>query len=212
MRRKLYKLYDALYRYYGPQKWWPARTRFEVIIGAILTQNTSWKNVEKAIKRLDAAKLLNPHAIRKTRIQKIAALIRPSGYYNVKARRIKNFIDFLFAEYGGSLRKMFSAGTKDLRRELLEVNGLGPETVDSILLYAGEKPAFVVDAYTKRILSRHNLIAPDDKYEKVQRLFTRNLRPDTRLFNEYHALLVRLAKDLCNKNPKCAKCPVKRAI
>ncbi len=212
MKRKLYKLYDTLYSHYGPQKWWPAKTKFEVIVGAILTQNTSWKNAEKAIKKLAEAKLLNPRSMHKSGKKRIASLIRPAGYYNVKANRLKNFIDFLFTKYGGNLKKMFSSSMEDLRSELLGVRGLGPETVDSILLYAGGKPVFVVDAYTKRILSRHNLISEGERYEKVQHLFMENLRPDTRLFNEYHALLVQLAKDSCNKNPKCSKCPAKRAL
>ncbi|MFH0839511.1 MAG: endonuclease III domain-containing protein [Candidatus Omnitrophota bacterium] len=212
MRRKLYKLYNALYRHYGPQKWWPARTKFEVIVGAILTQNTSWKNVEKAIRSLAGAKLLNPRSMEKSGKKRIASLIRPSGYYNIKAERLKNFIDFLFSKYDGSLRKMFSRDMQTLRAELLEVKGLGPETADSILLYAGEKPVFVVDAYTKRILSRHKVISIMDTYEKVQRLFMENIRPDARIFNEYHALLVRLAKDACNKKPKCSKCPARSAL
>ena len=212
MRRKLYKLYNTLYDHYGPQKWWPARTKFEVIVGAILTQNTSWRNVEKAIKRLAGAKLLSPRSMHKSKKSKVASLIRSAGYYNIKAERLKNFIDFLFAKYGGNLKKMFSAGMEDLRAELLEVNGLGPETVDSILLYAGGKPVFVVDAYTKRILSRHHIISEGEKYEKVQRLFMDNLRPKRRLFNEYHALLVRLAKESCNKDPKCSKCPAKSVL
>lgn len=212
MRRKLRKLYNLLYSHYGPQKWWPAKTKFEVIAGAILTQNTSWKNVEKAVRNLAGARVLNPRSMEKTCKEKIASLIHPAGYYNVKAERLKNFIDFLFSRYNGSVRKMFSRDTQSLRAELLGVKGLGPETADSILLYAGEKPVFVVDAYTKRILSRHKLISNTDTYEKVQRLFMENIKPDTRMFNEYHALLVRLAKDACNKKPNCSECPVKSAL
>lgn len=209
MRRKLYRLYETLYKYYGPQKWWPARTKFEIIVGAILTQNTSWANVEKAIKNLAAAKLLNPGSMKNASKKRISSLIKPAGYYNVKTRRLKNFMNFLFTKYDGSLQKMFSQDTKALRAELLSVNGLGPETADSILLYAGGKPVFVVDAYTKRILLRHKIISDTDRYEKVQHIFMKNMRPDAQIFNEYHALLVRLAKETCRTNPKCSKCPVK---
>lgn len=209
MKKKLLRLYDALYRHYGPQRWWPARTKFEVIVGTILTQNTSWKNVEKAISNLAREKFLLPRSIHNASNEKIASLIRPSGYYNIKAARLKNFTDFLFERYGGSLKRMFSHDMAELRSELLSIKGLGPETADSILLYAGGKPVFVVDTYTRRILSRHRLISAMDEYSKVQRLFMGSLPPDSRLFNEYHALLVRLAKEACNKDPKCAGCPVK---
>ena len=212
MKSKILKLYDTLYEYYGPQHWWPARTKFEVIVGAILTQNTSWRNVEKAIRNLAKEKLLSPAAIKNINKKKLAALIRTSGYYNVKAGRLKNFTDFLYQKYSGSLRKMFSQNIAALRTELLGVNGLGFETVDSILLYAGRKPVFVVDAYTKRILSNHRLVSSGDKYDEVQRLFQENLPSDSALFNEYHALLVRLGKETCAIKPKCGICPVKSVL
>lgn len=211
-KNKLLRLYNVLYKHYGPQYWWPAKTRFEVIVGAILTQNTSWRNVEKAIRNLTEKKILNPAAIKRIRKKKLAGLIKPAGYYNVKAGRLKNFTDFLFKNYDGSLKKMFSQDMAGLRKELLGVNGLGFETADSILLYAGQKPIFVVDAYTKRILFNHNLISSGHEYHDVQRLFMENLPADSALFNEYHALLVRLAKDRCTTSPKCDSCPVKSML
>ena len=208
--KKLIKLYDILYEAFGPQYWWPADTDFEIIIGAILTQNTAWSNVEKAVKNLTRERLLTPRAMKNVRKRKLASLIRPSGYYNLKATRLKTFTNFLFKRYGGSLKRMFSREMTRLRRELLNVNGLGKETVDSILLYAGKKPVFVIDAYTKRILSRHGMIEEGSDYDSAQNLFMSSLPRDCSLFGEYHALLVKLAKDICKKQPKCAVCPVRK--
>ena len=210
VREKLLKLYDSLYKNFGPQYWWPARTNFEIIVGAILTQNTAWSNVEKAIANLAKRRLLTPCSLENIRKRSLANLIKPSGYYNIKADRLKNFTSFLFRKYNGSLKKMFSRDVASLRNELLQVKGLGKETVDSILLYAGKKPVFVVDAYTKRILLRHNVIGGNSSYDSVQRLFIDNLPPDELLFGEYHALLVKLAKDICRKMPKCDICPVRK--
>lgn len=209
MKNKLLALYDGLYKTFGPQHWWPARTKFEVIVGAILTQNTAWSNVEKAIANLAGEKLLNPSSLKDIKKKKLAFLIKPSGYYNIKADRLKSFLNFLYKKYDGSPKKMFSRDVQNLRLELLEVKGLGKETVDSILLYAGKKPIFVVDAYTKRILSRHNAISNSDDYDDIQRLFMDNLPHDESLFGEYHALLVKLAKDICKKMPRCDRCPVR---
>lgn len=210
LRKKLLGLYRELYRSFGPQYWWPAKTKFEIIIGAILTQNTAWKNVEKAIANLAGEKLLTPASLRGVSKKRLAALIGPSGYYNVKADRLKHFSDFLYKKYGGSLKKMFSRDARILRQEMLDVKGMGRETVDSILLYAGRKPVFVVDAYTKRILSRHNIIGATSDYDSVQDLFMRSLPRSEPLFNEYHALLVRLAKEICKKSPRCETCPVRK--
>lgn len=212
MKNKILRLYKALYKHYGPQYWWPAETKFEVIVGAILTQNTSWKNAEKAIRNLAGAGLLDPVLMKKINKKKLASLIKPAGYYNIKAGRLKNFINFLFKKYGGSLKRMFLRDTAILRKNLLSVKGLGPETVDSILLYAGRKPVFVVDAYTRRILFNHKLISAADKYHDIQHLFTDSLPADVSLFNEYHALLVRLAKEACTTAPKCGVCPVKSVL
>lgn len=212
MKKKLLKLYDRLYKSFGPQHWWPARTKFEIIVGAILTQNTAWPNVEKAITNLARERLLAPASLRDAKKKRLAYLIKPSGYYRIKADRLKIFANFLFERYDGNLKKMFSQDTQSLRQELLKVKGLGKETADSILLYAGKKPIFVVDAYTKRVLSRHNIISDGNNYDSIQRLFMDNLPPDPSLFGEYHALLVKLAKDICKKIPKCDLCPVRKIL
>lgn len=211
MKRKVHAIYGKLYSYFGPQRWWPAKTPFEVIAGAILTQNTSWANVEKAINNLRKHDLLRPEKLYKLPQKKLASLIRPAGYYNIKAKRLKEFMNFLFKNYKGSLRRMSLRDTAFLRNDLLSVKGIGPETADSILLYALNKPVFVVDAYTKRIFSRHRLIKEEAGYDSAQELFMQNLKPDIGLFNEYHALLVKLGKEFCRKrNPKCELCPLKQ--
>jgi len=207
--KTLHSLYTRLYRYFGPQYWWPAHTGFEVIVGAILTQNTAWSNVEKAITSLRNEGLLKPSALKKVTRKRLAAFIRPSGYYNLKAERLKNFVYFLYTRYGGSLKKMFSQPLFQLRSELLGVKGLGAETVDSILLYAAKKPIFVVDAYTRRILLRHKLIKEKNTYQDIQQMFMDNLCADSTYFGEYHALLVRLAKEYCRTRPQCERCPIK---
>ena len=210
MRRKLFIFYEKLYRYFGPQKWWPAESPFEVMVGAILTQNTNWGNVEKAIRNLKAKKVLNAQKLNQLSGKKLALLIRPSGFYNLKSKRLKEFLRFLFSRYGGKIRKMAAADALSLRQALLAVKGIGRETADSILLYALNKPIFVVDAYTKRILSRHKLISEDATYDEVQSFFMRNLKNDAKLFNEYHALLVKLGKEFCLKRrPRCEECPLK---
>ncbi len=206
----IFNLYQKLYSYFGPQHWWPAKTPFEVMVGAVLTQNTSWQNVEKAIANLKKNKLLEPHTLHRLPKKRLAALIKSAGYYNIKAKRLKNFLGFLIKDYSGKLKAMSSEDTAHLRQKLLFVNGIGPETADSMLLYALNKPVFVVDAYTKRILSRHGFIKEGATYEEIQNLFMQNLAKDVKLFNEYHALLVRLGKEFCLKNnPKCQGCPVK---
>ncbi len=202
-------VYEKLYAFYGPQGWWPAKSRLEVITGAILTQNTSWKNVEKAIANLKKNKALaSPAALTDLDTRTLSRLIRPSGYYNIKAKRIKNFLRFLSSRYQGSLKAMSAQETGTLRQELLGVNGIGQETCDSILLYAFRRPIFVVDAYTKRIFSRHGLFAAGASYEDLQDAFMKRLPSDERLFNEYHALIVRLGKLVCRKNPDCSSCPL----
>jgi endonuclease-3 related protein len=204
----LVDIYDRLFSAFGPQHWWPAESRFEMIVGAILTQNTAWKNVEKALLSLKSNTVLNPVALRKIPQSELAVLIRSSGFFNVKALRLKAFIAFLFDEYDGSLDKMFSESGDRLREKLLAIKGLGKETVDSILLYAGQYPYFVVDAYTRRIFSRHNLLDPKSPYQIVQHFFMEHLPVDVRLYNEYHALIVKLAKQFCKKEPECIKCPL----
>jgi endonuclease III related protein len=209
MKRLLVKIYRILHQTYGPRHWWPGETSFEVMVGAILTQNTSWRNVEKAIQRLKMNGVLNPGGIHHLKKSQLAPLIRSSGYYRIKADRLKSFVDFLFEGYGGDLKRMKRERLAELRKELLGVKGIGPETADSILLYGLEKPIFVVDAYTKRILSRHGMISEKASYEEVQKLFMDHLPPDEKLFNEYHALFVHLGKMVCKKSPKCDICPLK---
>ena len=203
------KIYGKLYEAYGPRHWWPGETSFEVMVGAILTQNTSWRNVEKAIQTLKGKGILYPRGIYRLEKRELAPLIRSSGYYRIKADRLKAFIDFLYEEFDGDLKKMRKRKLEALREKLLGVKGIGPETADSILLYGVKKPIFVVDAYTKRILSRHGIISERASYGEVQKLFIDHLPRDEKLFNEYHALLVHLGKMVCRKVPKCDICPLK---
>jgi endonuclease-3 related protein len=205
----LKKTYRKLFSAFGHQHWWPGDTSFEVIVGAILTQNTAWTNVEKAIHNLKKAKLLTPGKLHDLSQDEIAKYIRPAGYFNIKAKRLKHFLNYLFDNYGGNLKKMFKKRTDALRRELLSVNGIGPETADSILLYAGNHPVFVVDAYTKRIFSRHQVVKADAEYHDIQGLFMKSLPHDVKMFNEYHALIVKAGKDFCRtRKPLCSKCPL----
>jgi len=208
MRNRLLEIFDALLDAYGPRFWWPAETPFEVCVGAILTQNTNWGNVEKAIANLKGAGILSPEGLREVAVERLAELIRPAGYFNVKSARLKDFIGWLFREHGGRLESMFAGDWRRLRDELLKVRGIGPETCDSILLYAGHQPSFVVDAYTKRLFSRLGLLAEDAAYEQVRSLFMGNLPPDTELYNEYHALIVEHCKERCRKKPLCPACPL----
>jgi endonuclease-3 related protein len=208
MKILLLNIYRRLYATYGPRHWWPGETPFEVMVGAILTQNTSWSNVEKAIQDLKRKDVLTPKGIHQLRRNQLASLIKSSGYFRIKADRLRAFVKFLFERYGGNLEKMRKERLRALRTKLLEVKGIGSETADSILLYGLKKPVFVVDAYTKRILSRHGIISEKASYEEVQRLFMNHLPHDERLFNEYHALLVHLGKTLCKKIPKCDQCPL----
>jgi endonuclease-3 related protein len=205
-RSCLFEIYNLLYKIYGRRHWWPAETPFEVMVGAILTQNTNWSNVEKAITNLKKDNLLNPTAIDKLSHRKLARLIRPCGYYNIKAKRLKNFTKYLCLCYSGNLNRMHKKSTAVLRRELLNINGIGPETADSIILYALKKPIFVIDAYTRRITACMGIADSDARYEDIQSLFMNNLPKNIRLFNEYHALLVEHAKSVCKKKPRCSIC------
>ncbi len=202
--------FETLAKSLGPMRWWPARTPFEVIVGAILTQNTAWQNVERAIANLRRERLLTPRAIERVSTRRLARLVRPSGYFRQKAKKLKAFVRFLRNEYGGSLARMFRAPTLELRQQLLEVYGIGRETADSILLYAGGHPIFVVDAYTHRILGRHGLLLPKPDYEAVRSLFEANLPSNARLYNEFHALLVNVGKNWCrSREPRCFECPLR---
>ncbi|HWP93791.1 MAG TPA: endonuclease III domain-containing protein [Thermodesulfobacteriota bacterium] len=205
---RIKEFYKVLYEHYGPQGWWPAKTELECILGAILTQSTAWKNVERAVDNLRREGLLSIEKLALVPVQTLASLIRPSGYFNQKAIKIKNFINFIAENFDGSLEKMFEEDGHKLRDKLLKIKGVGPETADSILLYAAKKPIFVVDAYTYRILSRHALIPEEAGYDEIQELFMDSLPEDSQLFNEYHALLVKLAKEHCKKSPVCEGCPL----
>ncbi len=232
-RALLQEMYTRLHVAYGPQNWWPAESAFEVIVGAILTQNTSWKNVEKAMAELRRARRLSVVGIRRTPTPQLARLIRSSGYFRQKARRLKNFVNWLDEAYGGSLARMFAQPTDKLRAELLELNGVGPETADSILLYAGGHPVFVVDAYTRRMLERHRMARKKMKYEKIRSQMetalcdaitpgecgSRPMHPPSRMsrarpdgaagvFHDMHALIVRVGYDHCKTRADCAGCPL----
>lgn len=207
--KQLKAIYRALYRAYGPQHWWPGDTPFEVLVGAVLTQNTAWANVEKAIANLKRERVLTFSRMVNAVPQKLASLIRPSGYFNIKTKRLRHLLLFIHTRYSDSLEKMFEVDSAKLRQQLLEINGIGPETADSILLYAGEKSFFVIDAYTRRIFSRQGLISGNADYQTLQSLFMENLPRNTQLYNEYHALIVRIGKEHCKKvRPLCSGCPI----
>jgi len=202
------QIYELLYEYFGPQKWWPGDTPFEIIVGAVLTQNTNWANVEKAIANLKAANALSPEVLYRMPQEQIALLIKPAGYFNIKAKRLKNLLIWLFEEYDGCLKSFEQMNTSVLREELLSIKGIGPETADSILLYAFARPVFVVDTYTARIMARHELIEPPFDYQQLQQLFESNLCEDAQMYNEYHALIVRTGKEFCKPKSKCSECPL----
>ena len=205
----LKEIYHRLMANYGEQHWWPAKEPFEVMVGAILAQQTAWRNVEKAIASLRAAKALSPEAIRRLPLPELAQTIRPCGYYNAKALKLKSLANWLGSLYSDDLSRLFASDIADLRRQLLSIHGIGQETADSIILYAAGKPIFVIDAYTHRIISRIGLAPNSNSYAAYQELFMANLSADARPFNEYHALLVRLAKDVCRKKPICRQCCLK---
>lgn len=225
---KIKQIYNTLLKAYGKQGWWPIvndktslceyhnnaprneEEALEICFGSILTQNTNWKNVEKAIIQLNKNNLININKIIKINNKKLAEIIKSSGYHNQKAIKLKNFCLFLKNNYHGNIKKLFSNNIQKLRNELLSVNGIGPETADSIILYAAKKPIFVIDAYTKRIYSRIFNIKKELKYDELQQIFMKELNKDEKLFNEYHALLVELGKNICKKKPLCGQCPINR--
>lgn len=208
MTVSLGKVYRRLLDHYGPQGWWPGESPFEVLVGAVLTQNTAWRNVERAIENLKAADVLSPRALAELDPQELAELIRPAGYYRLKTRRLLNVVRLVVDQHGGDLARMFARPLDVVRAELLEVNGVGPETADSILLYVGGLPSFVVDTYTHRIVTRHGWLEFEADYHQLQAFFAERLEPDPALFNEYHALLVRVGKEHCGKTPDCEGCPL----
>ncbi len=201
-------IYQRLWEAYGPQAWWPADAPLEVMVGAVLTQNTNWRGVEKSIANLRHSGLLSLDNLNEVETGKLAGLIRASGYFNLKAGRLKNLISLVVKDYAGDLEAMGREETDKLRRKLLSVKGVGPETADSILLYGFNRPMFVIDNYTRRVLSRHGFIQPSAPYEELQELFTQHLSPDASIFNEYHALLVRVGKLHCQSKSRCRGCPL----
>ena len=209
-RSHLLELYQRLFAAYGPQHWWPADTPFEVMVGAVLTQNTAWTNVEKAIANLQAAGKLGLEPMARMSERRLAQLVRPAGYFNVKARRLKALCKWL--KTAGGVRRLDRRSTAELRLWLLAVHGIGPETADDILLYAFQRPVFVIDAYTRRLLKSLKLIRGDESYEDLRLAFEAALQPDTALYNEYHALIVRHAKERCGGNRSCNHCRVERPL
>jgi endonuclease-3 related protein len=209
MKERLEEMFHRLHDFFGPREWWPGESPFEVMVGAVLTQNTNWGNVEKAIGNLKDAGFLFYEKMASLPTALLAEYIRPAGYFNIKAGRLQNLFAMIEEEFGGNLQALLDTDTENLRRKLLSVKGIGPETADSILLYAANRPVFVVDTYTYRVLLRHDCIPEDYGYEEIQQLFMDNLNPDPALFNEFHALLVSVGKDFCKKTvPRCKGCPL----
>jgi len=209
----LLRYYSALRARFGPQNWWPARTRLEVILGAILTQNTAWHNATLALRNLRKSGLLSWQALRRAGLSDLAACVRPSGFYRQKARTIRGFVDWLLREHAGSLNRLFSLPTNELRRRLLDLRGLGPETADAIILYAVQRPRFVADAYSRRVLGRHGFVSDAAGYHQTQEFLHAHLPPDASLFNEFHALLVEVGKKHCRpRAPRCTGCPLEEFL
>lgn len=198
------EVYHRLFAANGRQHWWPGDSRFEIMVGAVLTQNTAWTNVEKAIANLKRAGALSPRAIVNTHPGRLAAWLKPSGYFNVKARRLREFCKWLVAR--GGIRRLGRFPTAELRTALLEVHGIGPETADDMLLYAFKRPVFVIDAYTRRVFARLGIVDGSEGYEELRRLFEQTLGPDVAVFNEYHGLIVRHGKEICRTRPRCGAC------
>lgn len=211
MTTPLDEVFQRLLARYGPQHWWPGESRFEVLVGTVLVQNTSWKNVERAIENLRQAELLELEAVHRADAEELAELIRPAGYYRQKAARLKRLVEWIHRQYG-SLEAMLDQPADTLRGELLALNGIGPETADSILLYALGKPVFVVDTYTRRMLARHGWAEFDEDYAALQGLFHATLGNDAPVFNEFHALIVALGKAHCGKRPQCSGCPLETLL
>ena len=206
VREFLLCVFERLLERYGPQNWWPAETPFEMAVGAILTQATAWRNVERALGNLKSRGLLDPFLLSRISEEELWELLRPSGFFREKARRVRAFANFLVERYEGSLEKLLSKSAEEARAELLSLPGIGEETADSILLYAGGKPVFVVDSYARRIFSRLGVDAAGRSYKDFQAFFMNNLPLDARIFSEYHALLVRHGKEVCRKKPLCERC------
>lgn len=213
MPAPLQEIYERLLAAFGPQNWWPGDSPFEIMVGAVLVQNTAWRNVERAIENLREAGLMDPHALYAVPALELAELIRPAGYYQVKTKRLRHLLKFVVEEFDGSLGAMFATSLSTLREQLLSIHGIGPETADAILLYAGGLPTFVVDTYAHRVLARHGWIGYDADYHEIKDLFESALLQDVQLYNEYHALLVRVGKEFCKKSgPKCDACPLRELL
>jgi len=204
----LQHIYDLMEAHYGPTHWWPGDSPFEIAVGAVLTQNTAWTNVEKAIINLKRENLLSPEAILDSPLETLHLALTPSGYFRIKAQRLRSFCEHVMSRYDGSMERMAQQPLDTLRPELLSVHGIGPETADDILLYACEKPVFVIDAYTRRIFGRHTLIEPLIPYESLRRWFESHVPRDLHTYKEYHALIVYIGKDYCRRTPKCDQCPL----
>jgi len=212
MKRVLMDYFLRMEKHFGPTHWWPGDTPFEIAIGAILTQNTAWTNVEKAIANLKREKLLSPKAILNCQQEVLESALRPSGYFRQKSERVRRFSQYLTDNYGGSMARMAKRPLPELRHELLAINGIGPETADDILLYACGKPVFVIDAYTKRILTRHGIVPHTATYHQMQELFHEHLPEDIQLYAEYHGLIVWTGKHFCKTKPQCAGCPLEPCL
>jgi endonuclease-3 related protein len=210
--QRLLNIFRTLLLSFGKRNWWPGETELEIIVGAILTQNTSWKNVEKAINNMKAQGVLDVDTLHTITKDQLGEIIKPSGFYNQKSSRLKLFINVLHENFNKSIDNLKYYDTNDLRKLMLSINGIGPETADSILLYALNRPVFVVDAYTKRFLKNHQIYDGDDRYDDIQNFFMANLPLDTYLFNEFHALIVCLCQNYCKKKPECIKCPLNKEL
>jgi endonuclease III related protein len=212
IQQRLLDIFDKLLNAFGKRNWWPGETELEIIIGAVLTQNTSWKNVEKAIENLKRHNSLDTDSLYKMDREKLAAIIKPSGFYNIKTSRLKNIINVIHNYYSSNILNLKNINMWIIREKLLEINGIGKETADSIILYALNKPIFVIDVYTKRFLKNHRLYDKESDYDTIQRFFMKNLPNDTYLFNEFHALIVYLCQNFCKKVPLCNKCPLEQDL
>lgn len=208
MREKLIHIFDRLLLAFGQRRWWPGESPLEVMVGAILTQNTAWRNVERAISNMKEQAILDMDVLIEIEEETLAAIIRPAGFYRLKSARLKGFIREFHRRYGGNIENTHAIPTRELREQFLGVKGIGPETADSILLYALDRPVFVVDAYTKRFLKNHGIYNGSSDYHDIQSFFTHHLPEDAYLFNEFHALIVRLCQTHCKKKPQCAGCPL----
>jgi endonuclease III related protein len=212
MEQRLLDIFNMLLNAFGKRGWWPGETELEIIIGAVLTQNTSWKNVEKAIDNLKYHNALDIHSLYKMDRDTLAMIIKASGFYNIKSKRLKNIINIIYNDYSSNILNLQNIDMWNIREKLLEINGIGKETADSIILYALNKPIFVIDVYTKRFLKNHGLYKEESDYDTIQRFFMKNLPNDTYLFNEFHALIVYLCQNYCKKVPLCNRCPLEQDL